>query len=117
VVVAVGADSGSCAARKAAAVQDRHVEPLCTFQLRGNPSGADMAGAGCAGCRTRRSDSEGGPVQEDLAVDDATRAAAVSFYIAALLAPSRLGVWASQHQSEAARPLRHQDRSATSKSA
>jgi len=26
-------------------------------------------------CRARRSDREGGPVQEDLAVDDATRAA------------------------------------------
>jgi hypothetical protein len=32
---------------------------------------------------------KGKPVQEDLAVDDATRAAAPSFYIAALLAPSR----------------------------
>jgi hypothetical protein len=44
-------------------------------------------------CRARRSDSEGGPVQEDLAVDDATRAAGVFLHCgeSQCLAAGRLG--------------------------
>ena len=44
--------------------------------------------AGSRECRATRSDREGGPVQEDLAVDDATRAAGVFLHCGE---PQRLG--------------------------
>src|SRR3954447_26086737 len=73
-------------------------------------------------CRARRSDGEGGPVREGLAVDDATRAAGVFLHCgeSQCLAAGRLGFAASpssnsfyaglraKTESEAARPLQNE---------